>query len=325
MPSILFHTAEDRLGDALIKLPAILALKRQRPDITLVWTTAERPSAYGRSLAPLVANVIDELHEQSGLGTQWRQVVRAGCTRFFDCVIASDRRLRSTLALRRIPHGRFIAPARNFHWSHGRPSHVDYTRLPVYRQTQILLELAIEQPLNLSRHLSLPPSVVEQAATLLPADRLYVGFAPGAGGRDKCWPLAHFIDAARAALTRDRIPVFFLGPEELAWRSEIAANLPLARFPEFDAAGRPHAAGPLLTIALAARTLANVANDSGAGHLLAASGQRLLSLFGRTDAAKFEPPYGSRTVLRATDFGSTDVAAIPTDAVIHALNELCDE
>lgn len=324
MSTILFHTAEDRLGDALIKLPAIIALKRQRPDVSLVWTTAERPSAYARALAPLVAGVIDELHEQSGLGTRFQHVLRAGCSRYFDFIIATDRRLRSTFALKRLRHGRFIAPAGNFRWSDGRPSRADYAHLPVYRQVQTLLELAIEAPLELCRALTLPSAVTELAATLLPGDRSYVGFAPGAGGRDKCWPLSHFIEVARMCVTRNRTPVFFLGPDEQDWRTEIAAMLPGALFPEFDGRGRAHA-GPLLTIALAARTRVNVANDSGAGHLLAAGGRHLVSLFGRTDPTKFEPPYGTRTILRAADFGGTTVAGIPVEAVIRTLDARYDE
>ena len=56
--------------------------------------------------------------------------------------------------------------------------------------------------------------------------------------------------------------------------------MPTARFPLQDAKRRDGgAASPLLTIALGQRLAAAVANDSGAGHLLAASGCPIVSLF----------------------------------------------
>jgi len=266
--------------------------------------------------------LLDEIHEKSGLGTRWGQVVSAACTRYFDCIIASERRARATLALKRIPHAKFVAPMRGFLLSDRKPS-VDFTALPLYRQTQVLFELAIDQALVLPRTLQLPPRYVELAAQLLPSTQSHVGFAPGAGGRDKCWPLAHFIAAARAQTFRDRTPVFFLGPDDQAWRPQISAAVPSALFPEYGPDGRA-IDGPLLTIALAARMRANVANDSGAGHLLAAAGRPLISLFGHTDAEKFKPPYGVRRVIQASDYGDSRVAAIPVAAVIDALDEACD-
>lgn len=321
MPTILFHTTEDRLGDALIKLPAIIALKRQRPDIRLIWTTADKPSAFKRGLAPIVAGLIDEIHEMSGLGVHWWHVVCSPCQRAFDCIIASERRLRATLALKRVPHKTFVAALRDFMFSDRRPAG-PFSDLPVYRQTQILFELAIEQPLMLPRALELPARYAERAAGLLPAGPVYVGFAPGAGGRDKCWPLACFIEAARAQVACGRTPVFFLGPDERDWRADIAEAAPGAMFPEDDARGTP-IDGPPLAIALAARLQTSVANDSGAGHLLAAGGRPLVSLFGHTDARKFEPPYGARRVLRARDFGGTRVADIPVSAVLEAVQDVC--
>ncbi|MGD9600189.1 MAG: glycosyltransferase family 9 protein [Gammaproteobacteria bacterium] len=321
MPTLLFQTAEDRLGDALIKLPALRALKAARPDIRLVWTTSERPSAFARGLAPLVEGVIDELHEQTGIGARWRDALFAACNRTFDAVVASDRRLRPTLALRRLHTGRFIAPLRGFLLSDRRPDGA-FGTWPVYRQTQCLLELAVDAALSLPRTLTLPAPYVEMAARLLPPGPTFVGFAPGAGGRDKCWPLACFIEVARAQVARGRRPVFFLGPEERPWRAELAAAVPDALFPE-DAPEATSLAGPPLSIALAGRLRAAVANDAGAGHLLAAGGQPLVSLFGHTDPRKFEPPYGTRRVLRARDYGSDHVTGIPLAAVIEALDDVC--
>ncbi len=319
--SILFHTAEDRLGDALIKLPAIIALKNQRPDVRLIWSTGRKPSVFKRGLAPLVTGLIDEIHEISGLGSSWSQIFRSASPHSYDCIIASEQTLRSTLALRRLSHKMFIAPMANFILSDIRAT-ANFSQLPVYRQTQTLFELAIGELLRLPSTLTLPALYMELAAQLLPVGPEYIGFAPGAGGKEKCWPLNNYLEIARRQKAHHRVPVFFLGPDEHAWRQAIATGIPEAIFPEYSASGE-RLGGPLLTIALAQRLRASIANDSGAGHLLAAGGQPLISLFGRTNPRKFEPPFGSRHVLQPSAFGGTLVTSIPLEEVAQLLANVC--
>jgi ADP-heptose:LPS heptosyltransferase len=193
---------------------------------------------------------------------------------------------------------------------------------PVYRQTQILFELAIGQQLTLPTELPLPSRYMELAASMLPDGPLYIGFAPGAGGKEKCWPLERFVEVARVQALRNRVPVFFLGPDERAWRADLANAIPAARFPEYGPDGCV-LGGPMLTIALARRLRANVANDSGAGHLLAAGGRPLISLFGHTDERKFTPPFGSRRVIHAREFGGTSMSNIPVNSVVQAIDDVC--
>ena len=67
---------------------------------------------------------------------------------------------------------------------------------------------------------------------------------------------------------------------------------------------------------------AAVAGDSGIGHLLAAVGTPLVSLFGPTDADRRRPftPHG--VVVRAQDFGGTAMEAIPVEPVFAAVEAL---
>jgi len=314
--SLLFHTAEDLLGDALIKLPSILALKRAHPDLHLVWSAGQGSSVYANVLKPLIDGVIDEVHQETGLGTRWTQTLRPFWPRHFDCIIASERRLLPTLALHRMAHQTFIAPMGNFRLSTRRPD-MDFARLPLHRQTQVLLEMAMETKLTPTPELPIPVAYGQLAQELLPPGPCYVGLAPGAGGKDKCWPLAHFIAVARAQLANERVPVFFLGPAERDWLQSLQSALPQALFPESDP--RADLRGPLLAIALAARLRLGLANDSGVGHLLAAGGKPLVALFGRTNPTKFAPPYGERSVIRAQEFGAQGVAEIPVAHVLRVM------
>lgn len=318
--SILFHTSEDRIGDALIKLPAILGLKQCRPDIRLIWTTGVRSSAYAHALAPLVACAIDEIYEISELGTRWRNRPHPLLNRQFDCVIVSDRKLRSTLALKAVPHRRFIAPIAYFLFSDKKPKRP--FAAAIAEQTRMLFELAIDAPIALITTLPIPEHELIRARRALPSGPFYIGFAPGAGGSDKCWPLEHYLNVAQTQIARGRTPVFFLGPQERQWLVPIRNSVPGALFPEYDTDGNARGSA-VFTIALASRLKLSVANDSGAGHLLAAGGQPIVSLFGQTNPEKFKPPYNQRVIIQATEFGSDQLPAIPISRVISEIDAFC--
>ena len=67
---------------------------------------------------------------------------------------------------------------------------------------------------------------------------------------------------------------------------------------------------------------AAVSNDSGGGHLVAAGGVPLVSLWGPSVMEK-APPQASRLVtILARDYGSTSMDAIPVDRVDDALEAL---
>jgi ADP-heptose:LPS heptosyltransferase len=75
-------------------------------------------------------------------------------------------------------------------------------------------------------------------------------------------------------------------------------------------------------IALCERLAAAVANDSGIGHLLAAVGTPLVSLFGPTDAARWAPFTERGVLMRAQEFGGSAMESIPVDVVERALDRL---
>jgi ADP-heptose:LPS heptosyltransferase len=319
VPTILFYTREDRLGDALIKLPSILALRAQAPAFRLTWVAGSGGSAYARALAPLTGDCFEAVHEHASVGVNWVEILKPRLSGRYDIVIASDRALQPTLCLRRVSHAVFIAPMADFLLSDRRPA-PGYSRAPLHIQTRLLLELATGAALVPPTALPLPLPLREQAADLLPAGPCYVGFGPGAGGREKCWPLDLYLELAQRQRQHQRVPVFFLGPDERTWLPRLRDALPEARFPEYDGNDKPRG-GPPLTVALAARLRAGVANDSGVGHLMAAGGQPLVSLFGRADPGKFAPAIGTRVVLRGAEFGADSVAGIPLSAAAAALEQ----
>src|SRR5207237_4221350 len=96
--------------------------------------------------------------------------------------------------------------------------------------------------------------------------------------------------------------------------------LPQARFPEQDNTSfADDIRGPCLAPALGERLSVAVANCSGAGHLLAAGGAPMVSLFGPTRPEKYAPFARSLICLKAQDYGSDRIDAIPLDVVAAAV------
>lgn len=320
--AVLVHVSGDRVGDALLKLPALIAFRKACPQTRLVWVTARRGSIFAGPFAPLVAGVIDEIHPVTGLGTRWLEVLFPRLRARFDCVVATEQKLRNALALKRVPHRVFISPAADFRLSDRKPQAGEYGT-SVYAQFTCLLSLAAGHSLAPVPDIALPPALDAQAASLLPQGPSYVGLVPGAGGVSKRWPLERYIELAQWCVSRGLTPAFFLGPDELPWLPRLRDAVPGAVFPEYSPAGEA-LGGPLLTIALARRLTLGVANDAGGGHLLAAGGRPLISLFGHTDPEKFRPPYGPRIALRARDYGGTEMSRIPLAAVCAAIERCRD-
>ncbi|WJW75267.1 glycosyltransferase family 9 protein [Thiohalobacter sp. IOR34] len=314
--SLLVYSNGDTFGDALIKLPAIGALRHAFPEAHITWLAGRGPSLYRGALAPLAEPWLDEVLADTGVGARWSELLRRPLGgRRFDLLIDTQQFLKTTLILRRIRHGLFISGAAGFRLSDRRPAGGRRPRGMLARLLQ-LVELAAGRPVEPIYRLALPARWREAAARLLPAGSRYVGLAPGAGQPQKCWPLERFIELGRRQAERGRVPVFFIGPDEQPWMEAIRTALPEARFPEWEEAGT---GGPLLAIALAERLAVSVANDAGTGHMLAAGGQPLISLFGPTDPAKFAPNSQRLQLIRARDFGADAMDAIPLEAVDAAL------
>lgn len=314
--SVLVYVGLDLVGDATMKLPFVYALRRAFPKARLTWLAGKGKSAFAHEMAGFAEGVLDEIVEDAGVGSRRAELVgkRPLSGRAFDVVIDTQRRALTTLILRRVPHRRFVSASAGFLFSDVRPRRGDRPR-SVGGQLAQLLELACGYSQAWEGGVPLPPEAARQAGELLPEGARCVGFAPGAGNPVKCWPLDRYLDLARLAEAEGLTPVFLLGPSEGAMIAPIRAAVPGACLP-LQAAER---IVPALTVALAARMEAAVANDCGAGHLIAASGCPMVSLFGPTSPDKFAPFASRLSVLRAQSWGSDAMDAIPLEAVAAAL------
>jgi ADP-heptose:LPS heptosyltransferase len=318
---LLVYSGLELIGDGVMKLPFLGALRQRWPAARITWLAGKGKTAYAHALAPLAAPLIDEIIEEAGIGSHAGELLRRPLPgRRFDLVIDTQRRVLTTLILRRIRSRCFVSAAARFVLSDKRPKR-GYERPPrLIDQLLDLIAIAGGERIEPRFDLALGAPWSEAAALALPPGPVYIGIAPGAGGAQKRWPLARFVALAKAQQEHGRTAVLLLGPDERGWEEELRTALPEALLPLQDRRIAPEiATSPLFTMALGQRLVAAVANDSGAGHLLAASGVAMISLFGPSAAAKFAPAARRLTLIEAQRFASNEMAAIPLAAVSDAL------
>jgi ADP-heptose:LPS heptosyltransferase len=323
---------DDAIGENILKLPFLRALRSAFPDARLTWIAGIGACQFQGILSQIVDGMIDECltdfridDSARELFLRWRPLPR----RKFDLIIDAQRNAVRTLVLRRIPHRLFISGCWRYFFSDVKPpEELVHPRL----LTDRLLGLAAAATGEVDRppHIwPLAPKWLDTAAHLLPKGPTYVGLAPGAGkqGTGKCWPLDRFLALAGEQRERGRQPVFFLGPEEKSWLERVRRDAPYALLPEWtDESERGGLNGPPLAMALAHRLDVAVANCSGIGHILAAGGTRMVSLYGPTQPDKYAPYTPTLIALRAQDFGAPgNIENIPTEAVSAAIDRQLEQ
>lgn len=313
--SILVHVSGDRLGDALLKFPVIRALREELPDVKLTWVTARNPSIFAGRLSSLAAGLIDEIHSETGIGNSPLAPLPGYVAGPYDVVVASESRIRDALTLRRIPSKEFISPAAGFLLSSRKPQE-PFKPLSSYDRFRVLMSLAAGRMLRPRAEIDLPKRFVDAARHALPPGRRYVGLSPGAGGARKRWPVENYIELARRLSDQGFVPVFFGGPEESHLWDLVERKVPSAMTPERSLAVQ-FGDDPMITIALGQRLKFAVANDSGGGHLIAAAGRPLLTIFGHTNPAKFSSPYCRHVTLSAEEVGRRSIEDISVDDVFR--------
>lgn len=327
----------DQIGDALIKLPFIRALRNAFPAAQIHWITSNGPTGYAGALRDATKTMIDVIHEQPGWSALHEgrdeplPVITVSTPPFFDLLIDTRNRWREALRAQTIPHRLFLAPALRFMLSNKRPGFFEtflHMRPPhlVDRLLQMVELAAGFRPASTGA-LPVREDIMNAARKMLPEGKTYIGFAPGAGYAIKIWPRWKFEKLAQVQTEKGRVPVFILGPQEKAMFDILSIEMPEAKFPlqDIEAWGDTLSNGMLTldhTLAIARCLNIAVANDSGVGHMLAAADCSLISLFGPTSPQKLAPRVSRGRILRAQDFGSPQMKAIPWEVVDTVIDKM---
>jgi ADP-heptose:LPS heptosyltransferase len=297
------------LGDALIQLPFLRALRAKLPEAKI--------SAYSclggiEIMWPLFETFID---------VRLTALPERGAIKYdlvFDLATGGSALVQKARSL--APIGSFYSTWKRG-WAH-------LPNLPIYHGKHVvtrhlgLLRQALGKGLPDFWPWPLPEHYYEAAAQTLPNKELYVGIAPGAGdvsGHGKNWPLDRFIKIGELAAERGFIPVIILGPNE-SGMDQAFRHIPGAIFPLNDFEDVPR--DPIFTIALGSRIQIAVSNNGGASHMLALGGCNLLAIFGPTNAIKsvpFAPKSRFIRPIKGKDIQSVVVKAVE-NTLFHHVN-----
>lgn len=309
------------LGDGFSKLPLLRALKHAYPAEAITWIVSEGASPYGGPMAEIARPYVDRVLTEAHL----RRPSPATIARLrrlppFSLVIDHRTDLVTVMTAK--------ATLRTKLYQAASPGYLFCSRRPrgprpKHKQTQLmgLLEAVTGCPVDGSGEIRLPPAAERDAAELLPHGSRYVGLAPGASSRTRCWPLEQFVGLARWIESRGWHPVLLLGPNEHDLHGPLRSALPGASFPT----GRNDRilTDVHLSLAIGQRLSAAVTMDTGMGHLLAEAGTPLVSLFGPSNPERWAPRGRRRIhIISARPYGGPEIARIPLTAVSGAVEGL---
>jgi ADP-heptose:LPS heptosyltransferase len=322
-PRIVSVVSQGTLEDDLAGLPYLRALRHAFPTGQLIWLVGRGPSAFRGALAPLARGLIDRVVDSVPLeGRLVDLFARPLPGEPVDLVIDGQRRLVTTLALKRIRSRHFLSASVDFLMSDRKPAARPAPSTSEVGTLLALLELATGAPAKPATPLVLSPDVRAAARALLPRGPTYIGLAPGAADLARAWPVNEYVSIARVLAQNGNVPVFLLGPAERHWHEPIGAAVPTAHFPLQHPSVEPLAGAPHLCVALAERLGVILANDGAFAHMAAAGGTPVVGLYGPSDPARAAPAASRLTALRAQDYGGSDIALIPASAVLQAIQRM---
>jgi heptosyltransferase-2 len=288
------------LGDAVLSLPAIAAVRRASPGEHLTIAAIPAVAALFREVTDAQPDAVIDLPSGS------RDVVAAIRAGAFDRAVLFPNSFRSAWQV-----WRAHVPERWGYAAAGRGPLL--TRRARRRRAGHQAEYyrALAEGLGFAPDETLPriaaseESRARAGALVGPAEgRPLVGVAPGAAyGEAKQWPPDRLAAVAARLIAEHGVAVVAVGAQHdrdaaRAIESWLRLHAPgaLGRF--LDLTGRTSVG---VLIGLIARMAAFIPNDSGAMHVAAALGRPVVALFGPTDERRTRP-LGDATVLTASVF-----------------------
>ena len=323
---ILVYSGGEAIGDALYKLNFIQNLRYNFPDSNITWLAGQGDTEYSKTLKPIIEKLIDQVIDDRKIGYKPLSEFfkPSPLKEKYDVIIDTQTVVLPTLILKKIKHSVFISATAKWIFSDFKPNNFSIKSLSLNERLNLFIQLLKNGKMEYYKDdIILDNKYIILANQLLPAGSIYIGLSPGAGDKNKIWPLNNFIKIAQMQVIKKRIPVFFLGPAEKDLLKLIKRNVPKAIFPEWtDLAINSGIKGPILVIALAMKLKIAIANDSGTGHMFALSGTNLISLFSKHNASKYAPNAKKLSIIDSKKWGGTDPNLIPITEVEKEIENL---
>ena len=217
--SILVFSNGEKIGDGIIKLPLLYEIKRRMPEKKLVWMTNKGPTVYNNELKNIANQFIDEIIEKANLNPFfWTKISNKYNlkNREFEYILDTQKVVSRTLALKRIKSEHFISSSGSGIFSTIKIMQNKKSNSRRYYLDDLfdLLDLIKKEEINTKFKIEIPKKLENILSNKFKKDHLYLGLAPGAGEKNKIWPLENFIDVGKYFEKKSFTIVLFLGPEE---------------------------------------------------------------------------------------------------------------
>lgn len=299
---ILVYVGLDLLGDALLKLPFLKNIKLIYPNSHITWLAGKGNSIFNSDLKFLSNRLINKIIDNGKVGSSIKEFFKPLKLGSYDIVIDTQKRLLTTLILKKVPTKLFISASCSFLFS---------DLFPVQKQSK-----------NLSRQLlGLSELLTDKKITFCSnvdnSKKKKVAICPGASVEWKRWPINNFIEIANFLLMKKISPIFILGPNEIDLQKKLKSSFK-KKLHIFKSKN------PLQTIEIAKKCKFGISNDTGCGHLLSITGIPIITIFGPTDHLKFSPIGNEKNVSISSLklYKSKDISRIDTKFVKNKIVDL---
>ena len=320
---ILVFSNGEKIGDGLIKLPLLNEIKRRLPEYKIVWMTNRETTVYNNQLKNIADKYIDQIIEKANLNPFfWQKISNIYNLNnlSFDYIFDTQKAVLRTLALKRIKCSVFISASAAGFFS-DKKIQIKSKKIRKYYLEDLFDLLNLIKEDNIDRNFTIPiPHELENSLIkIFDNNKSYIGIAPGAGEKNKIWPLENFIKVANYFEKKSYKLVFFLGPQEKLLKVKLMNIFPGAILPEEKIV---EFSGPEVVMATTKFLSCALTNDSGVSHMLSTNYCPIIKLFGPKDSDKFTLASKSIHTISSKEFGSNNIKEIQTETVINKMNNL---
>jgi len=291
------YRPQNQLGDLLLNVPAIRALRDRFPSahITLVVGPQNAPAVLGQAWVDRVRTVRTQ-GVGALVGAFARSGPRADLAIYFTTVSYSKSGawlVRSSGATRRVGFDAAHYGERD------RAALTEVVTYPDGEPHQSEVSLALARAAGAGGAVPPPPYYVPDATLLERAPAGHVYLHPGAGKVKNRWPAERFAEVARALLARGCEISWIEGPQDEGCvdraSSALGRSLPVVR-----------ETIPMLA-ARFARAALYIGNDTGPLHLAGATGCPTVGVYGWSNPAEWAPVGRCVRTVRAADASLTSI------------------
>jgi lipopolysaccharide heptosyltransferase II len=288
--------APNWLGDVVLALPALEALRRRFASASVTIVAREWAADLLRGHPHVDAVVVDERRRGSGSPLPVLGLARRIARERFDLAVVLSRSFASALAVRLagVPlraglacQGRGALFTHSVRETEGHRLHRHHA--------EVFLDVARSVGAEgEARHARIVADAADEAAAMrllvgagLGPDEPFLAVHPGASRVERTWPAERFGSVARQAGEEHGLRILILGTSDEERVCRLAADAAGA-----EAACAVGAAGLRTLAAVHAKASLVLGNDSGAMHLAAATGTPVVGVFGPGDPRKTAPLAG---------------------------------